>query len=235
MAHLPCYTDKENRAQTNRLMFISPLTRLHSRIGEHALAAQSITLICQFCNASFTPKDQRPSRIARQKFCRPLCASLAQSKGQTIGERFCFQIRHTSSCWLWTGSLTSGYGMFYPVAGVPTLRIYAHIFSYIIHIGPIPDGLCVLHRCDVRPCVNPDHFFLGTKADNVRDMVDKGRARYPGMPIGTKVKRASDAQVREIRDRYDNGESPATLAKELGLGYENVIAIGRRKSRLRVL
>lgn len=114
------------------------------------------------------------------------------------------------------------------------VRVYAHILSYIIHNGSIPDGLCVLHKCDVRNCINPDHFFLGTKSDNVKDMIAKDRANNPGYPPGTKLKYATDDQVRTIWLRYDDGESPALLARELSLGYENVLAIALRKSRLSV-
>lgn len=59
-------------------------------------------------------------------------------------------------------------------AGGP-VSVGAHCFSWEIHNGPIPDELCVLHRCDIRPCVNPSHLFLGTKGDNIRDASAKGR------------------------------------------------------------
>lgn len=81
-----------------------------------------------------------------------------------------------SGCWLWTGTLKKpvrglGYGHF-RVSGKTKV---AHRVSWEIFRGPIPDGLCVCHKCDVSICVNPDHLFLGTRLDNIEDMVAKGR------------------------------------------------------------
>lgn len=79
-----------------------------------------------------------------------------------------------SGCWLWTGSLNRfGYGKFY-ARGASWL---AHRFSYELRIGPVPEQLHVCHKCDVTQCVNPDHLFLGTHADNMRDKSLKGRSR----------------------------------------------------------
>lgn len=79
------------------------------------------------------------------------------------------------ACWLWDGGLDAdGYG----ALGVGTREegtVKSHRLSYAVLNHPIPDDLCVLHRCDVPACVNPDHLFLGTRVDNVEDMWAKGR------------------------------------------------------------
>ncbi len=81
-----------------------------------------------------------------------------------------------SGCWLWMGSvLPKGYGRL-SVAGKMQM---AHRASFQAHCGDIPSGMFVCHRCDTPACVNPDHLFLGTNADNVRDMFRKGRAALP--------------------------------------------------------
>src|SRR5690242_10599760 len=79
-----------------------------------------------------------------------------------------------AGCWEWQGSThASGYGQI-SICGKPRR---AHRVSYLIYRGPIEPGLFVLHRCDNRKCVRPDHLFLGTSQDNVTDMEVKGRAR----------------------------------------------------------
>lgn len=83
--------------------------------------------------------------------------------------------RPLEGCWEWEASTTSGgYGQF-AIGGKPYA---AHRLSWQYAFGPIPDGLIVLHRCDNRLCVRPDHLSLGTHADNSRDMHSRGRWHY---------------------------------------------------------
>lgn len=98
---------------------------------------------------------------------------------KTAEERFWEKVRKAEgeACWEWTASLfvNSGYGCF-----CYDRRLQgAHRVSWQMVHGPIPDGLWVLHKCDNPKCVRPDHLFLGTPMDNVRDMVAKGRGVSP--------------------------------------------------------
>ena len=82
-----------------------------------------------------------------------------------------------TSCWVWPRSLSAdGYGQIRIAGG----REGAHCIFWLLHNGPIPDGMCVLHKCDVPNCVNPEHLFLGTKKDNWHDAMKKGRLPQVG-------------------------------------------------------
>lgn len=108
-----------------------------------------------------------------------------------------YRIDHLGDCWLWQRSLNnSGYGSFF-FNGILTT---AHRASWMLFKGEIPEECFVLHVCDIRHCVNPDHLFLGTQSDNVQDMLKKGRAKYiahHGENNGRA--RLSAQQVEEIR------------------------------------
>jgi hypothetical protein len=120
-------------------------------------------------------------------------------------------------CWEWTGATDRwGYGKFHLKA--PSRRmILAHRASWIIHFGEIPPGMCVLHRCDNPRCVNPEHLFLGSVADNNRDMVSKGRQAK-----GCTLSNLTDSDVLAIRSRYANGETQASLAAEFGVASSRI-------------
>ena len=95
----------------------------------------------------------------------------------TINERFTskYRVGTSTDCWLWTGGIShSGYGNFW----YNGRSLSAHRASYQFNFGPIPEGKFVLHKCDVKICVNPMHLFLGTTDDNMADMVAKGRQAH---------------------------------------------------------
>lgn len=90
--------------------------------------------------------------------------------------RFWAKVEKSDGCWLWTASLVEGYGRFYRFGSI---NAKAHRFSFELAAGPIPDGMLVCHTCDNRKCVRPEHLFLGTPSDNMRDAVQKGRLVTP--------------------------------------------------------
>jgi hypothetical protein len=99
----------------------------------------------------------------------------------------------------------------------------AHRFSYLTYIGPIPDGLQVLHKCDNPPCINPDHLFLGTHKDNMADMADKGRANG-GAPKGERHGRTHLAKADVLAIRSDPRPG-RVIAREYGMSKSAIYYI----------
>lgn len=124
-------------------------------------------------------------------------------------------------CWLWTGGLgTSGYGH---LLGEDQKFLTASRASWLLYRGEIPAGMHVCHRCDIRACVNPDHLFLGSHTDNMRDMFAKGRRRAPRGELNPRAK-LSPEQVLAIRD---DPRRQIDIAAEYGVGQARVSAIKR--------
>jgi hypothetical protein len=150
-------------------------------------------------------------------------------------KRFWLKVDWTPTCWLWRGAKREGgYGSMLRNGKLQSV----HRLAYDRLIGPIPEGLRVLHTCDIPGCVNPRHLFLGTQRDNMRDGVRKGRVRVPGTS-GAKnpMAKLTEAQVAEIRASFERGHGKGfprgnakALARKFGIDPNHVrqIVRGRR-------
>lgn len=161
--------------------------------------------------------------------------SMHGPKPRPLAERFWPKVdqRSGDECWPWLGSLgTKGYGQIL-AEGLPRRLLYAHRVAYTLAVGPIPDGIDVLHSCDNPPCCRPDHLFLGTQGDNNRDRHAKGRDGEQATGEAAHNAKVSDAVVAEIRERYAaGGVTQADLAAEFGIKQPQVSRIVRRASRM---
>ena len=131
------------------------------------------------------------------------------------------------ACWLWAGNVgTHGYGQ---ISLVSNRVQTTHRFSWEIHNGSIEKGVCVLHKCDVKRCVRPDHLFLGDHSDNLKDSYNKNRKvkiRLPGTTNPSHV--LTENQVREIR-ALQHIVTQQSLADRMGVSRQTIKVIQGRK------
>lgn len=133
-------------------------------------------------------------------------------------------------CWTLAGGRN---GSGYTTIHVGNITVGGHVVSFIVFIGPIPEGHYVLHDCpngDNRACVNPHHLWSGTQAENLQDMVAKGRcyAQIPGVRVGVKNGRAilTEEQVRLVQSKesWKRGEK-TEWAKRFGVSASAICRI----------
>ena len=126
-------------------------------------------------------------------------------------ERFWAKVNKTETCWLWKGHVDADdYGRINWFGK----RILTHRLSWKIHNGAIPQGLCVLHRCDTPRCVRPDHLFIGTNVENTADKTRKGRA---AKGLGHGLHKLTQENVQEIRKLKSEGWRSKDLTKRYGV------------------
>jgi hypothetical protein len=171
------------------------------------------------------PNCGRPCKRGAS-LCRPCWLMSRAANAETLSSRFWAKVdrRGPDECWPWTGDKTrAGYGLI----RLNGRRAYAHRVSWELSEGLIPFGFGVFHRCDNPPCVNPGHLFTGTHADNMRDMVAKGRRGYAGSP-GERhpAARLSAADVASIREA-DASVRTRDLAARYGISTGYAYAVRR--------
>jgi len=151
-----------------------------------------------------------------------------------------YDIDPITGCWMWRTQLSVRYPGFYYKSRCEK----AHRVSYIIHVGEIPYGLRVCHKCDNTRCVNPGHLFLGTQSDNLKDMGKKGRHGATKNPhawaarIGAArskpgetnpAAKLTETLVAEIRARHNAGEPYSRLADTYKVGKSTIARIVTRQ------
>lgn len=139
-----------------------------------------------------------------------------------------FVHKHHNGCWYWQGAISNDYGVFQYEGG----RKQAHRVSYALFVGPVADGLVMRHKCDRRICVNPAHLEPGTHAENMQDMVDRGRSASGErqskhvylewqIPQIKGLHRPDDGCLKALANMY-GGTSSAIWAVVNGESWKNV-------------
>lgn len=155
----------------------------------------------------------RKALTAAKRDCRKP-GSRFTSLATMLPQRYWNKVQKTETCWNWTGCpITNGYGQSY-LNGRLTL---AHRAMWAECFGPVPDGLLVLHKCDNRACVNPDHLWIGTMKDNAIDCARKGRSPW---------KKLNKEQAMEI---YNSVEPRKQISRHYGVSESCVDGIKKRR------
>lgn len=147
----------------------------------------------------------------------------------TVAEKFWARVDRTGgkkACWPFSGGYKAKGGHGQIVIGTRKsggILIGSHRLAWTLTNGPIPDGMCVCHRCDNPPCCNPSHLFLGTASENFADMRNKGRARGGSLPgERNRNSKLTSQQVIEIREKYRSGKTQREIGEEYGIGQTSV-------------
>lgn len=155
-------------------------------------------------------RARRHGVITLLKGSRPSKTMAEKLRGKHIVDR--------NGCWIWQGRFDAyGYGS---LMDERTRNIKAHRVSYQVNVGPIPERMEVMHKCDNPPCICPDHLVLGTHAENMADMMRKRRNAL-GERNGKAILNCTI--VREIREAYASGQSSqAELARKHGVDASTI-------------
>lgn len=127
--------------------------------------------------------------------------------------KFWAKVDKSGECWLWTGCKTRGYGHLSRRCNGKTVWLRAHRVAWETAHGDVPSGMVVRHHCDNPSCVRPEHLFLRSQAENLRDMRAKGRGRL------------TEQQAREVLAASKAGLPIAPLHRKFGVARSTVYAV----------
>jgi hypothetical protein len=194
-------------------------------------------LITDFESAKTHEKAGKSAIFGHQEDSQPLVNSRARDTVSQLRARFptppdwkARTVENWSGCWIWIGATRGvGYGAVKIGGRKGNQVIDAHRAAWMIVHGEIPVGSLVCHQCDVRKCCNPAHLFLGTKADNARDMTAKGR-NFVRPGEASNLAKLTESEVVQIRELYKGGESQRAIGRLFGVSGRNVGAIVHRET-----
>lgn len=197
-----------------------------------------VTCVCEICGREFHPPKSSVGPGLQVfpglgKYCSHKCSGIGRrGPRHSLADRLWRNVNkdgpvpaacpELGPCWLWTkGDNGAGYGLLGTNCGRSTML--THRLSFELEYGPIPDGLFVLHRCDVRRCCRPTHLFLGDARRNAIDMIAKGKNAHlrerPSRGEANGHATLTEGKVREIRARKAQGQKRRQIAEEMQLGH----------------
>ena len=181
---------------------------------------------CHVCEKEFSYKSSRKG----VKYCSRDCyySTISERLLSKTSGRFWSKVKKTDGCWVWTGKSFGDFGY------CRYSKTLVHRKSWELTFGKIPKGKLVLHKCDNPPCVRPDHLYIGTQKDNVRDMHERGRAVVnPVYGEKNNMSKLTNAEVSRIRRSFGgkHGEMKR-LAAQFDVSLAQVSRILNNKSRV---
>ena len=184
---------------------------------------ETSTHLCECGCGKFTKFATKTSKQSGWIKGQPLRFLHGHRSPHPVENRFWSKVDKSGDCWLWTGyRMSDGYG----TIDIDNRMVLTHRYSYELHNGSIPNGMCVCHTCDNPACVNPAHLWLGTHTDNMRDMVRKGRRNM----VRGRAK-LTESQVTEMRRKHARGGiTYVTLSVEYGIDRTTVGNLIRRET-----
>lgn len=147
--------------------------------------------------------------------------TLQPGRGLSPAQKLDLYTSKSDGCWIWQGG-----GVIYGKMVINGRTMPAHVMAYKLHVGPVPDGYVVRHKCDIPKCVRPDHLEVGTYADNSKDMTDRDRQAKGRRQWCAKM---TEDSVAQLRVEYSTGIMTITqLSKHYGLATSTVGKIIQR-------